>query len=602
MTPGRLAGPLGPVCSLLAALQLCAAPRGAAEPGPAAAARFTDVAADVGVTLLNVSGDEEQEYVIDTMMGGVAFLDHDGDGDLDLYVVNGSRVGGFPAGEEPRNALYRNDGEIFADATAAAGLGDPGWGMGVAVADHDNDGDPDVFITNYGRNVLYENRAGGAFTDVTGRAGVGDEGFGTGCAFFDSDRDGDLDLYVANYVDFRHFLETTPQRRHEWRGLTVHFGPRGLRGGPDVFYRNDGDGLFADATEAAGLVDEERLYGLGVVAGDLDVDGDADLFVANDTGPNYLYRNRGDGVYEELGWMAGVAYGEAGEAQGSMGIALGDYDDDEDPDILVTNFWEETNTLYRNDGGELFTDVSFAARLGLESFPYLAWGTEFFDYDNDGDKDLFVANGHIFPQVDRANLGVSYAQGNQLFENLGDGAFREISEAAGPGLRIEKVSRGAAFGDYDDDGDVDILVLNLNDAPTLLRNDGGHRGNWLLVRAAGVAGNRDGIGAKVRVRCGEAAQAQEVRSGSSYLSSNDPRLHFGLGDASRVDEVRVSWPGGLVETWRDLEVNQILVVREGSGAPRRLRINPRPRRRPPGPRSGSRSAGRSVPAVPARTR
>ena len=555
-----------PGLSLAAVLQLCAAP-GGAESGEAGAARFTDVAADVGVTLLNVSGGEEQEYVIDTMMGGVAFLDHDGDGDLDLYVLNGSRVGGFPDGEQPRNALYRNDGESFTDATEAAGLGDTGWGMGVAVADHDNDGDPDVFITNHGRNVLYDNRGGEGFADATDRAGVGDDGFGTGCAFFDYDRDGDLDLYVANYVDFRHFMETTPGRRHEWRGLTVHFGPRGLRGEPDVFYRNDGDGVFTDATEAANLVDEERLYGLGVVAADLDDDGHADLYVANDTGPNYLYRNRGDGTYEELGWMAGVAYGEAGEAQGSMGIALGDYDSDDDPDILVTNFWEETNTLYRNDGGELFSDVTFQARLGLESFPFLAWGTEFFDYDNDGDKDLFIANGHIFPQVDRANLGVSYAQGNQLFENLGDGTFHEISDAAGPGLQIEKVSRGAAFGDYDDDGDVDILVLNLNDAPTLLRNDGGHRGNWLLVRTVGTASNRDGVGARARVRFGEMTQVQEVRSGSSYLSQNDPRLHFGLAEAPRVDELRIAWPGGLVETWTDLEVNQVLVVREGGGAP-----------------------------------
>ena len=551
---------------LLAAVQLGAAGRGGGETGAAGAVRFTDVAAHVGVTLPNLSGEEEQEYLVDTMMGGVAFLDHDVDGDLDLYVLNGSRVGGFPDGGHPRNALYRNDGDIFADATEAAGLGDTGWGMGVAAADHDNDGDPDVFITNYGRNVLYENRGGQTFADVTARAGVGDEGFSTGCAFFDSDRDGDLDLYVANYVDFRHYIGTTPERRYEWRGLTVHFGPRGLRGEADVFYRNEGDGVFTDATEAANVVDEEQLYGLGVVAGDLDDDGDADFYVANDTGPNYLYRNQGDGTYEELGWMAGVAYGESGESQGSMGIALGDYDNDEDQDLLVTNFWEETNTLYRNDGGgEIFSDVTFHARVGLESFPFLAWGTGFFDYDNDGDKDLFIANGHIFPQVDRANLGVSYAQRNQLFENLGDGTFHELSQAAGPGLQIEKVSRGAAFGDYDDDGDVDILVLNLNDAPSLLRNDGGHRGNWLRVRTIGTASNRDGIGARARVRCGELIQVEEVGSGSSYLSNNDPRLHFGLGDAARVDELRITWPSGLVETWRDLAVNQLLVVREGSG-------------------------------------
>ena len=528
--------------------------------------QFVDVAAEVGVTTMNVSGDGEQQYVVDAFMGGSAFFDYDRDGDLDLYVLNGSTVEGFSGPDRPRNALYRNDGAMFSDATAASGLGDARWGMGCAVADYDNDGDADVYVTNYGSNGLYENRADGGFVDVARRAGViGVETFSTGCAFFDYDRDGDLDLYVANYVDFDHFMATTPHRKHEWQGLTVHFGPQGMLGEADVFYRNDGDGVFSDATAAAGLVDEDLLYGLGVVAGDYDNDGDTDVYVANDTGPNYLYENSGDGTFTDVAWMKGAAYGENGESQGCMGIAFGDYDNDEYPDILVTNFWEETNTLYHNDGGQFFSDLTFDAGVGSESFKFLAWGTEFFDYDNDGDKDLFVANGHVYPQIDRANLGVRYAQTNQLFENVGDGKFEEVSRTSGGGLRIEKVSRGAAFGDYDEDGDLDIFVLELNDLPTLLRNDGGNRNNHLLVRTEGTESNRDGIGARVKLTCGNVTQVNEVRSGSSYLSQNDPRLHFGLGGCTIVERLEVSWPSGLVESFEDLTANRVLVIREGSG-------------------------------------
>ncbi|MXY81430.1 MAG: CRTAC1 family protein [Gemmatimonadetes bacterium] len=499
-------------------------------------------------------------------MGGSAFFDYDRDGDLDLYVLNGSRVGGFPGRDRPRNALYRNEGATFSNATEESGLGDTGWGMGCAVADYDNDGDADLYVTNYGRNALYENRGDGAFADVAQRAGVfGEEAFSTGCAFFDYDRDGDLDLYVANYIDFDHFMETTPDRRHEWRGLTVHFGPQGMRGEADVFYRNEGEGVFSDATAAAGLVDRDMLYGLGVVAGDYDNDGDSDVYVANDTGPNYLYENRGDGTFTDVAWMKGAAYGEGGQPQGCMGIAFGDYDNDAYPDILVTNFWEETNTLYHNDGGRFFSDLTFDAGVGLESFQFLAWGTEFFDYDNDSDKDLFVANGHVYPQVDRANLGVSYAQTNQLFENRGDGTFAEVSLTSGAGLQIEKVSRGAAFGDYDEDGDLDIFVLELNDLPTLLRNDGGDQNNYLIVRTEGTKSNRDGIGARVKLRCGDVTQVNEVRSGSSYLSQNDLRVHFGLGECTTVDRLEVFWPSGLAESVEDLSVNRVLVIREGSG-------------------------------------
>ena len=540
--------------------------------GPAPAAprvTFVDVAASLGIDLLNVTGDSEQTYLVDTMMGGSAFFDYDRDGDLDLYVLNGSKVVGFPDGDHPRNALYRNDGARFADVTEAAGVGHTGWGMGCAAADYDNDGDLDLYLTNYGKNVLYNNRGDGTFEDLSDLAGVADDRFGTGCAFLDYDNDGYLDLYVANYVDFRHFLATTPDKSYTWKGLRVHFGPRGMRGGADILYRNNGDGTFADATVPANVVDADKLYGMGVVGGDYDNDGDVDLYVANDTGPNYLYQNRGDGTFAEVAPMLGAAYSESGEAQGCMGVAYGDYDNDGYQDILVTNFWEQTNTLYHNDDGAFFSDRSFDAGVGMESFRFLAWGSEFFDYDNDGDKDLFVANGHLFPQLDRANLGVSYAQTNQLFANQGNSRFDEVSRSSGEGLRIKKVSRGAAFGDYDDDGDIDLFVLNLNDRPTLLRNEAGNRNNWLTVEVIGTASNRDGIGAKVKIRSGGHAQVHEIRSGSSYLSHSDLRAHFGLRQQKAVDLLEVVWPSGRVDRFNDIPANGLIVVREGEGMIRR---------------------------------
>jgi len=527
--------------------------------------QFVDVAEEVGVVAQNVSGDSEQTYLVDSMMGGSAFFDYDQDGDLDLYILNGSKVVGFPDQEHPRNTFYRNEQGKFVDATDEANLGDTGWGMGCAVGDYDNDGDLDIYITNYGRNVLYANQGDGTFIDVTEYAQVGDERFGTGCAFLDYDGDGYLDLYVANYVDFRHFLQTTPNKSYMWKGLRVHFGPRGMKGSGDILYRNQGDGTFADVTVEARVVNQDKLYGMGVIGGDYDRDGDVDIYVANDTGPNFLYQNQGDGTFVDIGWMIGAAYGESGEAQGCMGIAYGDYDNDLYQDILVTNFWEQTNTLYHNDRGTFFSDLSFDAGVGKESFQFLAWGTEFFDYDNDGDKDLFVANGHLFPQLDRANLGTSYAQTNQLFENLGDGTFTEVSQVSGKGLEIKKVSRGASFGDYDDDGDLDIFVLNLNDRPTLLRNDGGNENNWLMVKIIGTESNRDGIGARIEVRSGELTQSAEIRSGASYLSHNDLKAHFGLEQRETIDLLVVHWPSGLQERFENLAANRLVVIQEGKG-------------------------------------
>ena len=527
--------------------------------------QFVDVAEEVGVVAQNVSGDSEQTYLVDSMMGGSAFFDYDQDGDLDLYILNGSKVVGFPNQEHPRNTFYKNEQGKFVDATDEANLGDAGWGMGCAVGDYDNDGDLDIYITNYGRNALYANQGDGTFADVTEYAQVGDERFGTGCAFLDYDGDGYLDLYVANYVDFNHFLQTTPNKSYMWKGLRVHFGPRGMKGSGDILYRNQGDGTFADVTVEAQVVDQDKLYGMGVIGGDYDRDGDVDIYVANDTGANFLYQNQGDGTFADIGWMIGAAYGESGEAQGCMGIAYGDYDNDLYQDILVTNFWEQTNTLYHNDYGTFFSDLSFDAGVGKESFQFLAWGTEFFDYDNDGDKDLFVANGHLFPQLDRANLGTSYAQTNQLFENLGDGTFAEVSQLSGEGLEVKKVSRGASFGDYDDDGDLDIFVLNLNDRPTLLRNDGGNENNWLMVKTIGTESNRDGIGARIEVSSGGLTQSAEIRSGASYLSHNDLRAHFGLGQRETIDSLVVRWPSGLEERFENLSANRLVVLQEGEG-------------------------------------
>ena len=527
--------------------------------------QFVDVAEEVGVVAQNVSGDSEQTYLVDSMMGGSAFFDYDQDGDVDLYILNGSKVVGFPDQEHPRNTFYRNERGKFVDATDEANLGDSGWGMGCAVGDYNNDGDLDIYITNYGRNALYDNQGDGTFVDVTEHAQVGDERFGTGCAFFDYDGDGHLDLYVANYVDFKHFLQTTPNKSYIWKGLRVHFGPRGMKGSGDILYRNQGNGTFADVTVEAQVVDQDKLYGMGVIGGDYDRDGDVDIYVANDTGANFLYQNQGDGTFVDIGWMIGAAYGESGEAQGCMGIAYGDYDNDLYQDILVTNFWEQTNTLYHNDRGTFFSDLSFDAGVGKESFQFLAWGTEFFDYDNDGDKDLFVANGHLFPQLDRANLGTSYAQTNQLFENLGDGTFTEVSQVSGDGLEIKKVSRGASFGDYDDDGDLDIFVLNLNDHPTLLRNDGGNANNWLMVKTIGTESNKDGIGARIEVRCGGLTQSAEIRSGASYLSHNDLRAHFGLEQRETIDLLVVRWPSGLEERFENLSANRLVVLQEGEG-------------------------------------
>jgi hypothetical protein len=524
----------------------------------ASAISFVDQAAEAGVALVNTSG-VGQRYIVEGMMGGAAFFDYDGDGDGDLYVTNGSSFDGFTAGQEPTNKLYRNDGGRFTDVTVSAAVGDTSWSMGTAVADYDNDGHVDLYVSNYGRNTLYRNLGDGRFEDVTAAAGVGHEGWGTGVSFGDYDLDGDVDLYVANYVDFS--LDYKSPIPCLWKNVGVYCGPVGLLPGADVLYRNNGDGTFSDQTEAAGLAGE-KFYGMGVFFGDYNDDGWPDLFVANDSTPNKHFRNLGNGRFAEEALLAGVAYSGEGVKQGCMGAAFGDYNNDGRFDIFVTNFADEYNSLYKNEGEGFFTEMSFASGVGAADRRLVAWGTGFFDMDNDGDQDLFVANGHTYPQADLPGVDSSYEQLNSLFENKGSGRLIEVSPEAGPGLELRRVSRGASFADYDDDGDIDIFVLNLNSAPTLLRNDTGKENHFLFVRTVGSKSNRDGIGARLTLRAGGQSQYAQVQSGGSYLSHSDLRVHFGLGKSERVEELEVRWPSGKVQVLRDIAANQVIIVRE----------------------------------------
>ena len=521
------------------------------------AVQFVDRAADAGLTQRNVSG-TDQSYIVEGMMGGAAFFDYDRDGDVDLYVTNGSSFAGFATGEHPANQLYRNDGGRFADMTTVAGVGDTSWSMGCAAADYDNDGYTDLYVTNFGRNTLYRNLGTGRFADVTTEAGVGDTGWGTGASFGDYDRDGDVDLYVANYVDFS--LDYESPIPCLWKNVKVYCGPVGLLPAADVFYRNNGDGTFSEWTKQAGL-EGEKFYGMSALFGDYDNDGWPDLLVANDSTPNLLFRNLRDGRFAEEALMAGVAYSGEGVTQGCMGAAWGDYDNDGLFDLFVTNFADEYNALYRNEGGGFFVDVSFAAGIGAAPAELVSWGTGFFDYDNDGDRDLFVANGHTYPQADLPRVNSNYKQANSLFENRG-GRLVEVSAAAGPGFALRRVGRGTSFADYDGDGDIDLFILNLNGPPTLLRNDGDHDNHYLLVHTVGTKSNRDGIGARVIISAGGQTQHAEVQSGGSYLSHNDLRLHFGLGQAERVDRLEVRWPSGAVQVLSDIAADQVLTVVE----------------------------------------
>jgi hypothetical protein len=496
------------------------------------------------------------------MSGGVAFFDYDNDGDLDIYLVNSLTVDLVKTKGKTKSELYRNDGQgKFTEVGVKAGVSDIGWGMGVAIGDFNNDGFEDIYVTCLGPDHLFKNNGNGTFTDVTDKAGVSDRRWSTGASFLDYDRDGDLDLFVSNYVDFdvNNLPEFGQGQTCQYKSIPVQCGPRGLKGAGDSLFRNNGNGTFTDVSKAAGVSDPDGFYGLGVVTSDFDDDGWIDIFVANDSTPNFHYRNNGDGTFKEIGFNAGTAVNENGSEQGCMGATAGDYDHDGKIDLFVTNFADEYNTLYRNDGRNSFTDVSYAAKVAAVSLPHVGWGTKFFDYDNDGWVDLFVANGHVYPQLP------SYRQPRLLHRNNRDGTFTETAAEFGAILTENRASRGVAFGDIDNDGDMDLLITDLDGTPQLLRNDNGNANNSILIKTVGVKSNRSGIGARIKVVSGDLTQTEEVRSGDSYISQSDMRLHFGLEKRTKVDLIEVRWPSGTVDKITGVGANRIITVKEGQG-------------------------------------
>ena len=557
--------------------------------------QFQDVTRAAGLDFRLTCGGAEKRYIMESLCGGVAFLDYDNDDWLDIFLVNGSTVSDLRHGAQPNFKLYRNtrDGR-FADVTAQAGFTRGCWGFGVAVGDYDNDGFDDLYVTCLDGGILYHNNGNGTFTDVTAKAGVGNGGrWGASAAFGDYDNDGYLDLYVANYVelDLQNLPEFGSSVHCQYRGIPVSCGPRGLQGSRDRLYHNNGDGTFTDVTEKLGI-DPGANYGLGVLWGDFDLDGRLDLYVADDSTPSLLYHNQGSGKVTEVGVAAGVAYSADGREQAGMGVDFADYDNDGLPDLAKTNFSDDSNNLYHNDGQGSFTDLGGPTGFGPISIPFLGFGLKFADFDNDGWKDAFVANGHVNPQVDAHAFGVSYAERPLLFHNLGNGKFAEVGESAGAALKLKKVGRGLAAGDFDNDGNVDLLVSNLDDSAELLRNLGARRGeagHWLRIKTVGTRSNRDGFGARVQVAAGALTQADEVRANSSYLSASDPRLHFGLGTATRADRIVIHWPSGATDIIQNERADQELVVEEGKGVVHRSRpASPpaTPQQRRPGLKSG----------------
>jgi hypothetical protein len=556
------------------------------SPAPAPSTRtglwLVDVSEEAGLDIVQVGAGPDVDYIIESLGSGGAWLDYDNDGDADLYLAQGARPGTPNAG--PPDRLLRNDGDpdgggvpVFSDVTTEAGLGDTLWSVGVAVADYDNDGDPDIYLTNWGPNRLYRNNGDGTFSEIAQPAGLADSGWGASAAWCDTDRDGDLDLYLANYVvfDFKRYPTRGGSAARDesacmWRGIDVFCGPRNMEPAADRLFRNDGDGdgdgipAFADVTASSGVALEQRHFGIAVHCFDADADGDDDIYVANDAQQNDFFVNRGDGTFREGALFAGLAYGEGGTEQAGMGIASGDYNGDGLPDVAVSNFSHDHDTLYRNDGDGRFTDVSYSAGLGAPSWLKLGWGARFVDLDQDGWEDLVVPYGHVFPQVDHRETGTGFRQRNGLYRNRGDGTFEELSGRSGPGMSLVKCSRALLPVDLDDDGDLDLLVTNLNDTPDLLRNDGAV-GNWLKVRLVGSRSNRDGVGARVSVTAGGRTQRREIRRETGYAGSTLPVAHFGLGRVRVVDDLQVHWPSGARTRVNGIEANQLLILREDAG-------------------------------------
>ena len=541
---------------------------------------FINIAKESGLNVKFIYGGEHRnKYLLETTGCGVAFYDYDNDGWLDIFLVNGTRLEGFPAGQEPINRLFKNNRDgTFTDVTLKAGLAHSGWGQGVCIGDYDNDGYEDLFVAYFGKNVLYHNNGNGTFTDVSEKAGVSGspKRWNTGCAFVDYDRDGKLDLFVANYIDMD--LATAPVPESGpclYKGIMVACGPPGLNGAKNMLFHNNGDGTFTDVSESSGILKTDGTYGLGVLTGDFDNDGWPDIFVADDSTASVLYQNQKNGKFLDVAQDAGCALSADGKPQAGMGVSAADYDLDGNLDILKTNFAGDTPTLYHNVGGMTFDDATFPAGLGKHT-QYLGWGCGFFDFDNDGWPDILICNGHVYPEVEQLRTEAGYAQRKLLYRNLRNGKFEDISLDAGPGISEPSASRGCAFGDFDNDGDIDFVVNCVNDFPQLVRCDSTLQNNWIKVRTIGTKSNRSGIGA--RLRCvvqmpggsKPHQQIDEVRSGGGYCSQSDLRVHFGIGQAQKIDLLEIRWPSGLVETFKDIKPNQLIYVKEGEGIVRNV--------------------------------
>lgn len=530
--------------------------------------KFADRSRESGLNIPIVYGGvESQRYILETTGTGVATIDYDRDGRIDIFLVNGSRLDGA-SNDPPSNLLYRNLGNgRFSDVTAPSGLKRSGWGQAVCVGDMDNDGWTDLAVTYYGEIVLYRNRGNGSFEDISQSSKIGGQRrWNAGCTFLDYDRDADLDLFVANYVDYADATRYEPGSGANcmWRGIAVMCGPLGLKQSPNSMFRNNGDGTFSDVSSASEITRAEGFYCLMPITLDFDEDGWTDIYVACDTTPNILYRNNRDGTFEDVAMISGVALSDNGREQAGMGVAAADYDLDGHLDLLVTNFSDDTSTLYHNDGNSTFTDTTYLAKLGKDT-QYLSWGTGLVDFDNDGWKDVFIASGHVYPEVDRHPSEITYRQQRLVYRNQGDGSFGNASSQAGDAIAEKSAGRGVAFEDLDGDGDLDIVAVNLNDTPSLLVNESAPENNWLILELEGEGSNRSAIGARIQVAAGGRIQTDEVRSASSYYSSNGLRVHFGLGKESRAEWMEIQWPSGSRQRFEDVQAGRVISVREGTG-------------------------------------